>query len=117
MAAVKAAGLKGTPDVKGAIDKITRVDGDQIMLKGWAAEIGGSNGPLTVLAFVDGHNSLMVETRGGRQDIANALGLSETASADISFEGRLKCSKGQKLIVVAIARNDVYGQFGSRTCP
>lgn len=117
MAAVKAAGLRGTPDVKGAIDTMTRVDNTQIILKGWTAEIGGSNEPLTVMAFVDGRNSLMVETSGGRRQIASALGLSDAAAADISFEGRLKCGKGQKLIVVAVARNDVYGQFGSRTCP
>ena len=116
MTAVKTAGLRGTTDVKGAIEEIKRIDSDRVFLKGWAVEIGDST-PLTVMVFVDGHNSLTVETNGRRDEASNALGLSDDATANVSFEGRLKCSRGQKLIVVAVARSDVYGQFGSRACP
>lgn len=117
MAAVKAAGLRGTPDVKGAIDEITRVDSDRVTLKGWAVEIGDGSLPLAVMAFVDGHHRLSMETSGRNNETAAALGLSDAAAANVSFEGRLACSKGQKLILVAVAQSDAYGHFGSRLCP
>lgn len=117
MAAVKAAGLKGTPDVKGGIDEITRLDDDHVTLKGWAAEISGSGSPLAVMVFVDGRNTLTMETDGRRPDIAETLGLSDAASANMAFQGKLTCSRGHKLIVVAVARSDLYGHFGTRTCP
>jgi hypothetical protein len=117
MTAVKAAGLKGTPDVRGAIDEITRLHNDQVSLKGWAAEVAGGPSPLTVMVFVEGKNKLTMETDGRRPDVTDALGLSGNAAADVAFEGNVTCSRGQKLIVVAITRSDVYGQFGSRLCP
>jgi hypothetical protein len=117
MAAVKAAGLRGTPDVKGSIDEITRLDNDHVALKGWAADISDSGSPLAVMAFVDGRNTLTMETAGGRPDVASALGLSDAASANILFQGDLACSRGQKLIVVAVAPSDAYGYFGTRFCP
>jgi hypothetical protein len=116
MAAVKTAGLRGTPDVKGAIDEITRLDIDHVTLKGWAADISGS-APLAVMVFVDGRNTLTMDTAGGRPEVASELGLSGVASANISFEANLVCSRGQKLIVVAVAPRDVYGHFGARLCP
>lgn len=117
MAAVKTAGLRGTPDVKGAIDEITRLDIDHVTLKGWAADVSGSGAPLAVMVFVDGRNTLTTDTAGGRSEIANALGLTDAASANISFQADLVCSRGQKLIVVAVAPRDVYGHFGTRLCP
>jgi hypothetical protein len=117
MTAVKAAGLSGSPDMRGGIDELTRIDRDQAMLRGWAVEIGDSTQPLTVMAFVDGRNRLTTETSGKRSQAIASLGLSDTLAAKVSFEGRLRCSKGQKLIVVAVAHSDVYGHFGSRLCP
>jgi hypothetical protein len=117
MAAVKAAGLRGTPDLKGSIDELTRRDRDHVTLKGWAAETSGSGLPLAVMVFVDGRNKLTIRTDGRRPEVADALGLSDAAAANISFQGDLPCSQGQKLIVVAVAQNDVYGHFGTRLCP
>jgi hypothetical protein len=117
MAAVKAAGLRGTPDVKGAIDEITRLDTDRVTLKGWAADISGKGAPLAVMAFVDGRNTLTTDTTGGRPEIASELGLSSAASANIAFQANLVCSRGQRLIVVVVAPRDVYGHFGTRLCP
>jgi hypothetical protein len=117
MAAVKTAGLRGTPDVKGAIDEITRLDIDHVTLKGWAADISGNGTPLAVMVFVDGRNTLTMDATGGRPEIANELGLSGAASANISFQANLVCSRGQRLIVVAVAPRDVYGHFGARLCP
>ncbi len=117
MAAVKAAGLKGTPDIKGGIDEIIRRDNDHVRLKGWAAQVADSDAPLAVMVFVDGRNTLTTQTDGSRPEIAAALGLSGAASANVSFEGILRCGRGQKFIVVAVARSGVYGHFGSNVCP
>jgi hypothetical protein len=117
MGAVKVAGLKGSPDVKGAIDEVTRIDNDQIALRGWAVDIGNSQEPLTVMAFVDGHNSLTMEANGRRDAAVNVTGLAANDAVNVAFAGRLRCGKGQKLIVVAVARNDAYGHFGARACP
>jgi hypothetical protein len=117
MAAVKNAGLRGTPDIKGGIDEITRRDKDHVTLKGWAAEISDSDSPLAVMVFVDGRKQVTLETNGRRPDVTAALGLSEAASANVSFQGDLTCSRGQKLIVIAVAQSDAYGHFGTRLCP
>ena len=117
MAAVKAAGLKGTPDVKGGIDEITRLDNDRVTLKGWAIDTSNVTSALAVLVFVDGRNKLTMETSGGRPEVTAALGLSDAASANVSFADNLTCSRGQKLIVVAVAQSGVYGHFGTRVCP
>jgi hypothetical protein len=118
MAAVKAAGLKGSSKVKGSIDEVKRLDGDRVLVKGWAAEIGNSGTPLSVIFFADGKSQLTVETEGQHPDVAQALGLSDAPAAmNVSFQGRLACSRGQKLMVVAATSNDSYGQFGSRACP
>jgi hypothetical protein len=117
MGAVKVAGLKGSPDVKGAIEEVARIDNDQIALRGWAVDIGNTQEPLTVMTFVDGHNSLAMEANGRRDAAVNVAGLAASDATNVAFAGRLKCGKGQKLIVVAVAQNDTYGHFGSRTCP
>jgi hypothetical protein len=117
IAAVKLAGLRGTPDVKGSIDELTRHDNDHVTLTGWAAEIADSDSPLAVMVFVDGRNKLTMQTSGRRPDVTAALGLSDAASANVAFQGSLTCSRGQRLIVVAVAENDVYGHFGTRLCP
>ena len=54
LTAIKAAGLRGSPNVKGMIDEVKRLNDSQVAISGWAAEIGDSGTPLTVLAFVDG---------------------------------------------------------------
>jgi len=117
MGAVKVAGLRGSPDVKGAIEELTRIDNNRATLKGWAVDVGNTRESLTVMAFVDGHNSLTMEANGRRDAAVNVTGLAANDAVNVAFAGRLSCSKGQKLIVVAVARNDAYGHFGSRTCP
>jgi len=118
IAAVKAAGLRSSPNVKGAIDSIERRDNDRIMVKGWAAEIGNGGAPLDVLVFVDGANRFTTKTDGERADIVHAVGLLDAASAtNVAFEGSLACSRGQTLMVVAVTRGGDYGYFRPQVCP
>jgi hypothetical protein len=118
MAAVKAAGLKGTANVKGSIDEIKRLDNNRVTVKGWAAEMTNAGASLTVMVFVGGRHKLTMETTGPHADAIHALGLSDAPLAtNVSFEGTLACDRGQKLIVVAVADSNVYSHFGSRVCP
>ena len=117
MAAVKSAGLKGSPDIKGAIEEIVRRDGEHVALKGWVADAAGRDPSLAVMAFVDGRSQRTVQTRGGRPDVTAALGLHELASADMSFALDLTCNTGHALILVAVAQSDRYAHFGARRCP
>ena len=118
IAAIKAAGLRSSPNVKGAIDTIERRGSDRIVVKGWAAEVGNGGTPLDVLVFVDGANSLTTQTEGERADIVHAVGLLDAASAtNVAFAGSLACSRGQKLMVVAVTQGGDYGYFRPHVCP
>ena len=118
IAAIKAAGLKGSPSVKGAIDAITPLGNNRIAVAGWAGDVGNDATPLDVLVFVDGENKLTLQTEGPHARVSRTLGLSDAATArNVSFEGSLACAHGQRLIVVAVAESGDYGYFNPRLCP
>lgn len=118
IAAIRAAGLAGSPNVKGEIDEIARLDDKRVSIGGWAGEVGNGGAPLDVLVFVDGENRLAMQTEGRHVDVTGALGLSDVATArNVSFRGAVACGRGQKIIVVAIADSGSYGYFSPRPCP
>ena len=118
MTAIKAARLKGSTNVKGTIDEVKRLDDRQVVISGWAAEIGNSATPLTVLAFVDGKVALAMRTSGRHPDVVSVLGASDAPeAANISFQGAAPCAHGQKLIIIAVTDGNSYGYFGTRDCP
>jgi hypothetical protein len=117
MAAVQIAGLRGTPDVKGAIEEIKRLDDERVMIKGWAVDATLSGPPLTVIAFAGGAHVLTVATNGARMDVAHILGLSDTGAANASFQSTFACRLGDKIVVVAVTSDHRYSQFRSLVCP
>jgi hypothetical protein len=117
MAAVKSAGLKGAPSVKGAIDGITRIDNERVAVKGWAIDVADPTLPLVVVVFAGGRHKLTTETDGRRPEVVSVLGVPEAAMANVSFQGTVGCRRGERLMVVAVAQSDVYGHFGARNCP
>jgi hypothetical protein len=118
LTAIKAAGLRGSPNVKGKIDEVKRLNDSQVAIAGWAAEIGNSSTPLTVLAFVDGKVALAMRTSGRHPDVVSVLGASDAPeAANVSFQGTARCAHGQKLIVIAVTDGNSYGHFGARDCP
>ena len=118
LTAIKAAGLRGSPNVKGTIDEVKRLNDSQVAIAGWAAEIGNSSTPLTVLAFVDGKAVLAMRTSGRHPDVVSVLGASDAPeAANVSFQGTARCAHGQKLIVIAVTDGNSYGHFGARDCP
>lgn len=115
MAAVQAADLRGTPDVRGAIEEIKRLDNDRVIIKGWTVDAAASGSPLTVVAFAGGTHALTTPTNGPRMDVAQIFGLS--SAAKMSFQGAFACRSGGKLVVIAITSDGRYSQFRSLVCP
>jgi hypothetical protein len=116
MAAVQTAGLRGTQDVKGAIEEIRRLDNDRVSIRGWVTNTTGSDRALTVVAFAGGHHALTTMTDGARADIAKILGL-PAGRANMAFQGAFACRADEKLIVIAVTSGAAYSQFRSLTCP
>ncbi len=117
MAAVQTAGLRGTSDVKGAIESLTRIDDARVAITGWAADKTASSPSLTIVAFAGGRHAMTAVTNGPRKDVARMLGLSDANTRYVSFEATLACSPHQNLVVVAVTADGTYSQFRSLTCP
>ena len=117
MAAVQTAGLRGTPDVKGEIESITRIDNERVTIKGWAVDKTGSSSQLTIVAFAGGTHVLTTVTDGPRRDIARMFALSDARARNVSFEASFACGPGQNLLVIAVSYDHTYSQFRSLACP
>jgi hypothetical protein len=117
MAAVQTAGLRGTENVKGAIEEIHRLDNDRVTIKGWVTDTTASRSALTVVAFTGGRHVLTTVTSGTRADLAKMLGLADANQANMTFQGALACKPGEKVIVIAVTSEAAYRQFRSLACP
>lgn len=117
MGAVQTAGLRGAPDVKGAIEEMKRLDNERVTIKGWAVDTAAAETAMTVLGFAGGIHAFTTVTSGANKDVAQTLGLSQTSAPNVAFQGTFKCGQGQKLVVVAITPDRRYGHFRSITCP
>lgn len=117
MAAVQSAGLRGSTDVKGAIEEIRRLDGEHISIKGWAMDLTAPNSSVTVIAYAGGTHVMTVMTSGPRTDIAKVYGLSEAVAGKLSFQAAFGCKLGERLIVLAATSDRAYSQFRSLVCP
>jgi hypothetical protein len=117
MAAVQTAGLRGTPDLKGAIESIGRTDNERVTIKGWAVDKTGSSSQLAIIAFADGTHVLTTMTNGPRKDIAQMFALSDTGARNVSFQASFGCSRGQTLLLIAVSYDHTYSQFRSVACP
>jgi len=116
MAAVQTAGLRGAPELKGAIEEIKRLDRERVMIRGWALDTTDSGSALTVIAFAGGAHALTITTGGSRMDVAQMLGLSNAGAAKASFTGTLACKQHEPIVIVAIASDRRYSQFRSLVC-
>ena len=95
MAAVQTAGLRGSPDVKGAIEGLKRIDNERVTIKGWAVDKTGSSSSLTIIGFAGGPHVLTTVTNGPRKDVAQMFGLSDGAARNVSFEATFTCGAGK----------------------
>jgi|SRR5450756_493072 len=117
MAAVQTAGLRGTPEVKGAIEALKRIDNQRVTINGWAVDKTASSSSLTIIAFAGGPHVLTTVTNGPRKDVAQMFGLSDAAAQNVSFAASFSCGAGQNLVVVAVTADRSYSQFRSLVCP
>ncbi len=116
MAAVHTAGLRGTPDVRGAIEEIRRLDSERVMIRGWATDATSSGTTLTVVAFA-GRAHMLTPANDTITAVARLVGLSGGDAATTSFRGTFACTRGEKLVVVAVSADRRYSQFRSLVCP
>jgi hypothetical protein len=115
--AIQMAELRGSADIRGAIDKIKRQDDGRVLIKGWVVDVAAKGTPLTVMAFAGGRNVLTMTTGGARHDLGHALGLAEAAATNPLFQSVVSCDHGRRLIVIAVTPSNTYGQLGSLVCP
>jgi hypothetical protein len=114
MAAVQTAGLRGTTDIRGAIEDVRRVDGERVTIRGWAAD-AASTSPLTLIVFAGRTHALV----GANQVnvIGHLVGLSDGAPTRTSFNDTFACTRGETIRIVAVAADRRYSQFRSLACP
>ena len=117
MAAVQTAGLRGTPDVKGAVEGLKRIDDKRVTISGWAVDRTASSSALTIVAFSGGRHALTAVTNGPRKDVAQMFGLSEASARNVSFEASFACEPDQNLVIIAVTADRTYSQFRSLGCP
>jgi hypothetical protein len=115
--AAKAAGLKASPNVKGDIDEIQRLDIDRVSLKGWAAKVGSGRTPLSVITFVAGRSNTPIAVEAMHPSLTQPRGFSDAAAENNSFQVTLTCHRGEKLLAAAITQDNEYGLLGLRLCP
>jgi hypothetical protein len=116
MAAVQDAGLRGTSDIRGAIDEIKRLDGAHVTVRGWASDVRPSGSPLTVIAFAE-QAYVLTATSDASTYLSHLVGLSDAAQSSTSFQGTLACSHDKTVVVVAVTSDGRYSQFRSLRCP
>jgi hypothetical protein len=120
-AAAQTAGLKYSSYVKGNVDALSRADANQVSIAGWAVEtlaaITARGAPITIMAFSGGKRIFSVETKGERPDVTSALNLSEETAKNVAYAGRLQCSSGEKLLIVAATLSGTYALLDMKTCP
>jgi protein-S-isoprenylcysteine O-methyltransferase Ste14 len=116
LAAAREAGLRRSTDVK-VVAMVHRNEDGRVRVDGWAAEIGGTAAPLTVLVFTEGSLAFATKTRGGRSDITPDLNLSAEAASSVAFTGKLACRPRQRLVVVATTVGNKYALPPTLMCP
>jgi hypothetical protein len=88
-----------------------------VTIRGWAADLVSQGTPLTILIFADGRNMLGTQTKGPRDDVAQALKLSAPAAANVAFAGEFSCSPGEALVVVAVTQKNSYAPLNQAARP
>jgi hypothetical protein len=116
-AAASAAGLQLSDKLRGFVDEIARNNKQQVTIRGWAADLVSQGTPLTILIFADGRNMLVTQTKGPRDDVAQALKVSAPAAANVAFEGEFSCSPGEALVVVAVTQKNSYAPLNQAARP
>jgi hypothetical protein len=99
------AGLRPSLTLKGSVDRLARVNENQIRISGWSADSNGHGTPISVVVFTDGNLALQTSTNGPRPDVADHFKLSNEAALNIGFGGVLACRSSRPLFIIAVAGN------------
>jgi hypothetical protein len=108
-AAAKAAGYSPSADLAGHVDNVSRIDGKNVAISGWALDISGDGSPLDLTAFIDGGRVATFHTEGSRPDIAvgmvkaNPKANPESAK-NTRIESKFSCAAGDNVFIVVTTR-------------
>jgi hypothetical protein len=114
-----AQGAQLTPSrqLVGIVDAIRRIDEQNVMAIGWAADRAGDATPLEVLVFVAGQLAATSHTEGERPDVTAAVHLESGAEKNVAFALRFPCRRDDQPVMVVIGRERQYLPMQSGRCP
>jgi hypothetical protein len=112
-----AMGLKRSPQMKGNVDGIKRINEQEVSIGGWLADIEGDATPLNIIVYVGGRVAAIGQTKGARADVTHALGLAFGAEKNIVFQVSFTCRTGDLPVVVGLSPNRHYLPLKSHPCP
>jgi hypothetical protein len=111
-AVAKAAGYHTSPNLAGHVDTVVQIGGGKIRANGWAVDLSGDGTPITLSAYINGHNIATFRTDGPRTDITAAVKAnpkaSPSATKNTQFVANFSCAAGDKLFVVATSATKSY---------
>jgi hypothetical protein len=113
----QSAELTLSPQLLGYADTIRRVDEQNVMAIGWAADREGDSTPLEVLVFVARPLVATAQTEGERPDVTAAVHLEHGAEKNVAFALSFPCRTFDQPIVVVIGRERQYLPMPSGRCP
>ncbi len=113
----QSAELTPSRQLVGYVDSIRRIDEQNVMAIGWAADRAGDSTPLEMLVFVAGPLVATAHTEGERPDVTASGLLGFGAEKNVAFVLRFPCRKGDQPVVVVIGRERRYLPMPSGRCP
>src|SRR5262247_1395319 len=109
--------MKRSSQMKGNVDSIRRTNDHEVMMLGWFVDPDGDATPLTIAVLFSDSIAATAQTKGGRPDVTQLLGLSFGAEKNVRFEVLFTCSKGNQPVVVGLGNNKMYLPMISPPCP
>jgi hypothetical protein len=110
-------GMHRSVDMKGVVDEISRVNGNEVAMKGWLADPTGESQNLDVLVFVAGKKTAMTQTKGERPDVTKVHNLSGGAEKNVTFQLTFNCHTGDDVVTVGLGADRKYFWLSTRQCP
>ena len=110
-------GLRFSPELKGNVDEMTRVNERDIKMSGWLADPRGASTPLEVMVFLGGTAVGFAQTTGERPDVTAALHLAFGAEKNVAFSVAFPCRGSDQPLIVGIGTEKQYVSLQTSPCP
>jgi hypothetical protein len=115
--AARAAGLRLSPQVKGHVDTMTRVNEREVSIVGWLADTAGDGSASQLVIFVGGAFTAIAPTTGERPDVTRAIGLGFGTEKNVAFRVNFNCRPGQQPVIAGVGTARQYVPLNVAPCP